>query len=316
MRAGLRRHTGAAITLFLLLPLMSCAKPELICAIDMGSNNFRRIVGSFASGRYVQTIETETLGVGDDVAANGRISEPKLLEIEKTLARFKSSCDTSGASRVMAVGTAAFRDAANADVVLGMAARLGIPMEVASERRESELAYLSGSLGRDGYAVIDNGSRSIELVARESGVLHYVVFNLGYRVAYEQFFAPATDAVQAYRDFEARLKQEASRAPFMKGKQKLVGVEFGDMADVLFPPAELEGRVLRIDTLRDKLREVTTMRPDAFEVLKNKQDIDRALPRLVVAVSMMEAFGYAQLELTKRELGAGLIIEAGLNAPR
>ena len=142
---------------------MSCAKPEpeLLCAIDMGSNNFRRIVGSFANGRYAQTIETETLGVGDDVAANSQISEPKLVEIEKTLARFKSSCDASGASRVMAIGTAAFRDAPNADVVVATAARLGIPMEVASERRESELAYLSGSLGRDGYAVIDNGSRSI-----------------------------------------------------------------------------------------------------------------------------------------------------------
>ena len=40
-------------------------------------------------------------------------------------------------------------------------------MEIATEKRESELAYLVGSLGRDGYAVIDNGSRSIELVAKE-----------------------------------------------------------------------------------------------------------------------------------------------------
>ena len=39
----------------------------------------------------VRQSETATLGVGDDVAANGRISEPKLVEIEKTLARFKSS---------------------------------------------------------------------------------------------------------------------------------------------------------------------------------------------------------------------------------
>lgn len=82
----------------------------------------------------------------------------------------------------------------------------------------------------------------------------------------------------------------------------------------LFPPGELEGRILGIEALRDRLREVTTMGPDAFEALKNTKDIDRALPRLVVAVSMMEAFGYTQLELTERELGAGLIIEAGLMA--
>ncbi len=41
-------------------------------------------------------------------------------------------------------------------------------------------------------------------------------------------------------------------------------------------------------------------------------DIDRALPRLVAAASLMDAFGYSQIELTERELGVGLIIEAGL----
>ena len=47
----------------------------------------------------------------------------------------------------------------------------------------------------------------------------------------------------------------------------------------------------------------------------NNPDIDRALPRLVAAVTLVEAFGYSQLELTERELGVGLIIEAGLRKP-
>jgi exopolyphosphatase/pppGpp-phosphohydrolase len=310
----LTRQAVAVMASFLPLLTTSSGSPRQMCAIDMGSNNFRRIIGSLANGQYVQTIETLRLGVGDDLAAHGRISEPKLVEIEKALSGFKLSCDRAGASPAIAVATAAFRDAPNTDVVIKMAARLGIAMEVATERRESELAYLVGSLGRDGYAVIDNGSRSIELVARENGAYRFSVFNLGYRVAYEKFFAPATDALEAYQAFDARLKQEWSRALFMKGKQKLVGVEFGDMTEVLFPPAKLEGRVLTLQALKDKLREVTTVSPDGFEALKNKKDIDRALPRLVVAVSMMETFGYSQMELTERELGAGLIIEAALKA--
>ena len=35
-------------------------------------------------------------------------------------------------------------------------------------------------------------------------------------------------------------------APFMKGMKTLVGVEFGEMAAGLFPPAPLEGRVLTV----------------------------------------------------------------------
>ena len=98
---------------------------------------------------------------------------------------FKASCEKEGAAPVVAIGTAAFREAPNGARAVEIAAKLGIPMEIATEKRESELAYLVGSLGQDGYAVIDNGSRSIELVSKEGRAPRYVVFNLGYRLAYE-----------------------------------------------------------------------------------------------------------------------------------
>jgi exopolyphosphatase/pppGpp-phosphohydrolase len=288
-----------------------------ICAIDMGSNSFRRIVGSFDKGRYTQrSIEKKTLGVGDDVTRHGRISDAKLTEIEEALSGFKTSCEKDGAAPVVAIGTSAFREAPNGGRAVEIAAKLGIPMEIATEKRESELAYLAGSLGEDGHAVIDNGSRSIELVTSNGGAARYVVFNLGYRVAYETFFARAEDpeaAVQAFRD---RLRQEALKAPFMKGKRKLVGVEFGEMAEVLFEPAALEGRVFTLQALKQKLHQITSSGAKQFQVLKKTKDLDRALPRLVVAVALTEEFGYSQLELTEREIGAGLIIEAGMKTPR
>ncbi|MCA1561867.1 MAG: hypothetical protein LC804_16910 [Acidobacteria bacterium] len=285
-----------------------------ICAIDMGSNSFRRIVGSFEKGRYEQrNIERRTLGVGDDVARHGRISDPKLAEIEEALSEFKTSCETEGAARVVAIGTSAFREAPNGARAVEIAAKLGIPMEIATEKRESELAYLVGSLGQDGYAVIENGSRSIELVSKDGRAPRYVVFNLGYRLAYEEFFAGADDPEAASVAFRDRLRQEARKAPFMRGKKKLVGVEFGEMVDVLFEPGEVDGRVFTRQELKQKLHQITTSRADEFQVLKKKKDIDRALPRLVVAAFLTEEFGYSRLELTERELGTGLIIEAGLH---
>ena len=47
---------------------------------------------------------------------------------------------------------------------------------------------------------------------------------------------------------------ELAKAAFMKGKSKLVGVEFGDMIEVLFEQRQVEGRVLTIDELRPKAR--------------------------------------------------------------
>jgi len=252
----------AALSLVAILSTIANAAPQApspICAIDMGSNTFRRIVGTFANGRYEQkNIDKRTLGVGDDVARHGRISDAKLAEIGEALAGFKTSCEKEGAAHVVAIGTSAFRDAPNGTRAIEIAATLGIPMEIASEQRESALAYLVGSLGQDGYAVIDNGSRSIELVAQDRRAPHYLVFNMGYRVAYETFFAAAEDPSAASRAFGDRLRQQALKAPFMKGRKRLVGVEFGEMADVLFEPAEIEGRVFTLEDLKQKLHQITS----------------------------------------------------------
>jgi exopolyphosphatase/pppGpp-phosphohydrolase len=300
--------------------LASCSRDSvhearpMTCAIDMGSNSFRRIVGSFHGGRYIETrIESKTMGVGDDVVRHGRISDAKMAEIADTLASFHGACQLDGTFKTVAVGTAAFRDAPNGARVVEIASRLGVSMEIASEQRESELAYLVGSLGMPDLAVIDNGSRSIELVARDAGAAQYAVFNLGYRIAWDEFFATAPAPAPAIAALRARLQKEAARAPFMKDRKKLVGVEYQEMADVLFEPGPVEGRVFTVASLKERLERIAAQ-PGEFAALKEQKDVDRALPRLVGAVTFAEAFGYAQIELTARQLGAGLIVEAGLHA--
>ena len=164
-----RRRVGLlALLLVTVVPAGAHAADadRLVCSIDMGSNSFKRIVGSFTAGRYKQIdIQKKTLGVGDDLTRNGKISAAKLADIEATLVEFKASCARYGTASIVAIGTAAFREAPNGTQVVELARKLGIRMEIATEKRESELAYLVGTLGRKGYAVIDNGSRSIELAS-------------------------------------------------------------------------------------------------------------------------------------------------------
>ena len=294
------------------LLMRSLAAEADMCAIDMGSNSVRRIVGSFANGRYAQrSMEVHTLSVGDDVTRYGRITDAMLAEIERTLTAFKNACDKDGAAPIVAVGTAAYRQASNGRRVAEIAGKVGISMEIATERRESELAYLVGSLGQDGVAVIDNGSRSIELTSKDSA-LRYRVVDLGYRVAYERFFANARDASAAVEAFRRELQRVASAAPFMKGKKTLVGIELGEMAAAVLEIADIEGHAIALGVLKQKLDEIRLMTPEAFEAFKKKKDIDRALPRLVVASTLAEAFGYSEIVLTVRELGTGLIIEAAM----
>ena len=96
----------------------------------------------------------------------------------------------------------------------------------------------------------------------------------------------------------------------MKGHSALAGVEFMEMAEILFAEVP-DGHVFTLTELKAKLDAIAAS-PDEFGRLKTIDDIDRALPRLVVAVDMIEAFGYTEMSVTSRQLGAGLIIEAGL----
>ena len=310
-----RQASVVSILLCLAFATVSCTRADNsampICAIDMGSNSFRRIAGSFDGQYRERSIEVRTLGVGDDVSRHGGISDGKMAEIEQTLSAFRTACEGEGARTILAIGTAAFREAPNGPAVVAKARALGIQMEIATEQRESELAYLVGSLGDANVAVIDNGSRSIELVAEADGAIRHHVFNLGYRVAFERYFAAAEDPAAAIAAFRTALAAEAAQAPFMTGRRKLVGIEFREMVDVLFGGGETEGRVLASEALRRRLTEIEMLDPGEFQRLKATKDVDRALPRLVVAQFLVDTFGYAQLELTRRELGTGLIIEAG-----
>jgi hypothetical protein len=101
----------------------------------------------------------------------------------------------------------------------------------------------------------------------------------------------------------------------MRGKKALIGVEFGEMADVLFEPGDIDGRVFTLQQLQQRLDHIRRASPSDFDALKKRTDIDRALPRLVVAAFLTELFGYDRFELTARELGTGLIVEAGMKKP-
>jgi hypothetical protein len=110
----------------LILPFSAASSDTgLVCAIDMGSNTFKLILGEMQEGNYVQHHFTKTrLGVGDDMSKTGVISPPKLKEIRQTLQKYLVICESKGISTIAAVATAAFREAKNQDDVVEIASSL------------------------------------------------------------------------------------------------------------------------------------------------------------------------------------------------
>jgi exopolyphosphatase/pppGpp-phosphohydrolase len=307
--------------IILLLTLMGLLFPfsavgsdtGLICAIDMGSNSFKVMVGEMKAGGYVQhQFIKNHLGVGDDMSKTGVISPPKLKEIRRTLEKYLAVCESKGIQKRAAVATAAFREAKNQSEVVEIAKSLHLPLEIASEERESQLAYLVGTLGTGNFAVIDNGSRTIELVASSVRGYQWSILQLGHWIAFQQFFQPAATFAEASERYHQELSPHLLAADFMKNRDGYAGVEMEDVARYLLSQDRVDGVRLSLETVSKKIAALKAMSDVEFGELKKVKDIDEILPRLVVLEQTLRTFGYREIQVFERELGAGLIIEKGI----
>ena len=286
-----------------------------ICAIDMGSNSFKLILGEMKDGKYFQHHFTKNrLGVGDDMAKTGVISPLKLKEIRQTLEKYMDVCASKGILTPTAVATAAFREAKNQGEVLAIAKSLNLPLEIASEERESQLAYFVGTLGQRNFAVIDNGSRTIELVTSAANGYQWSIFHLGYRIAFQQFFQPARTFAEANDRYRQALAPNLLSAGFMKNRDGYAGVEMEGVARYVLSQEQVDGVWISLDTVSRKTAALRAMSEDEFSQLKKMKDIDEILPRLVVLEETLIAFGYREMQVFERELGVGLIAEKGIQS--
>ena len=287
----------------------------LICAIDMGSNSFKLILGEMKAGKYVQHQFTKNrLGVGDDMSKTGVISSPKLKEIHQTLEKYLAVCESKGIQTRAAVATAAFREAKNQGEVVEIAKSLNLALEIASEERESQLAYWVATLGTGNFAVIDNGSRTIELVASSAVGYQWRVFQLGFRIAFQQFFQPAGTFAEASDRYHQQLAPHLLAAEFMKNRDGFAGVEMEEVARYLLSQDRVDGVRISLESVSKKIAALKAMSEDEFGQLKKVKDIDEILPRLVVMEQTLRTFGYGEIQVFERELGVGLIVEKGIQS--
>jgi exopolyphosphatase/pppGpp-phosphohydrolase len=302
------------VLVWLLLPFSAGrADTGMVCAIDMGSNSFKLILGEMIDGKYVQHQVTKNkLGVGDDMSKTAVISPPKLMEIRRMLENYLAVCDMKAIQMRAAVATAAFRESKNHGEVVEIAKSLSLPMEIASEERESQLAYLVGTLGKPNFAVIDNGSRSIELVSFDARGYQWSVFNLGFRIAFQRFFQPAKTFAEASESYRQQLAPRLLAAGFMKNRHGYAGVEMENVARYLLSQAKVDGIRISLDMVSRKLAALRALSEVEFSRLKKGKDIDEILPRLIVLEQTFITFGYSEIQVFERELGVGLIVEKGL----
>ena len=139
-----------------------------IGVIDIGSNSVRLVVYEGLTRSPTPIFNEKALcGLGREVQSTGMLAPDAVQHALDALRRYRALCDTMGVKKVLAIATAACRDARNGRAFIAQAERVcGAKIDVLSGKREAELTALgviSGVHRPDGI-VGDLGGGSLELV--------------------------------------------------------------------------------------------------------------------------------------------------------
>ena len=145
-------------------------QPEIIAAVDLGSNSFHMIVGELRHGQLaVLDRIRETVRLAEGLSEKGDISPDARVRALDCLSRFGERLREIEADRVRAAGTSTIRRAHEDTTFMAEAeAALGHPIEIISGIEEARLIYkgVTHSLPpTDGLRlVMDIGGGSTELI--------------------------------------------------------------------------------------------------------------------------------------------------------
>lgn len=151
----------------------SATPPELLAAIDMGSNSFHMVVARLVHGE-IRTLEKmgEKVQLGAGLDRYNRLTEEAQERAMACLSRFAQRLQGMPPEAVQVVGTNALRVARNTHEFMARAEEvLGYPVEIIAGREEARLIYLgvSHTLSDDSgrRLVIDIGGGSTEFIIGE-----------------------------------------------------------------------------------------------------------------------------------------------------
>ena len=283
-----------------------------VCAIDLGSRNFKAIVGRIAGGAVV----TRLLGkvradLGEHLAENrGSLSNAKIAEIIEALSSLAARGRAQGASSVLAVGTRALREARNAGDVVRAARAAGIRIEIASGEREAELAYLCATGGATNRLVSDLGSQSLEIAWRTEGAIETRCVDPGYVDAYADWFAGASGFAAARAGYDAFLARNIDRLP--AGTGQLLCLASNTAASYVLgrPKEEVTDRPLARSALDSAIRRLERLDPGSWRAHRDTMArAEKVLPGLVVLDHLMRRSGHREAVMVEAELPVGLIVD-------
>jgi exopolyphosphatase / guanosine-5'-triphosphate,3'-diphosphate pyrophosphatase len=182
-----------------------------VAAVDLGTNSTRLLVADVDGDRLEEVERRLTITrLGEGVDERRRLLPVPIARVRNTLAEYRRELESLGATRTLAIGTSAIRDADNGEAFLGeIEWSYGFETRLLDGDEEAALMLRGVGMGRDapldGALLVDIGGGSTELVQAANGVPPFAVsLDIGCVRVTERFLAsdPPThdelDAAAAY----------------------------------------------------------------------------------------------------------------------
>jgi len=302
---------------------------ERLAAIDVGSNSIRLLIATYdPSAGLVPIDEIKAQPrLAQGLAATGKLDPAAVERALTALRRMADVCRRRGATKIVAVATAAVREAKNgAEFVRRVRDEIGLPLQVIDTEHEAQLSYRSVRhhfrLDHTKALIADIGGGSLELVGAVDGLVE-LSRSLPYgAVRLTEQFVPGKRA--PHREVAALRKHLGKRLARQLPKRAWTGARIigsggtftnlGRMAvarrggDPTEPVHGIEVTVAEVEHLLEWLSTRTALQRRNVPGL-NPERADIILAGLTVIASLLERLDAGSVTVSAYGLREGLLWE-------
>jgi exopolyphosphatase/guanosine-5'-triphosphate,3'-diphosphate pyrophosphatase len=307
-----------------------------LAAIDLGSNTVRLLVADVDSEGGLRPVHGEQVVVrlGEGLAQHGVLAPAAMERALAAVREYATRARALGARRVLAVATAAVREADNRDEFVGRLAGVpGLEVRVVSGDEEARLTLLGVASGvapaAGSYCVLDIGGGSTELiVASGTRYVSAVSLRLGVVPLVERFLHADPVDWAEYSACVAHVEACLAAAAWPEirplGPRALVGTAGTittlaalDLGLAAYDPARVQGHrltVTAVRALRERLGALHVAERARLPCLEPGR-ADLIIPGIAVVLGVLEGLGLAELIVSDAGLREGILVGAGGLSP-
>jgi len=298
-----------------------------VAAVDLGTNSTRLLVADVDDGRLEEVERRLTITrLGEGVDDRRRLLPVPIARVRNVLADYRRELEGLGATRTLAIGTSALRDADNGEAFLGeIEWSYGFSTRMLDGIEEASMMLRGVASGRAAphgapllgdTLLVDIGGGSTELVlSQNGGVPHAASVDVGCVRLTERHLAsdpPSPDELEAAaNDVRAVLPVRPARAAIgVAGTVTTLAALDLELAEYdpqrthghRIPRASVERELGRLAgmTLEERLR-VPGIEPGRAPVI---------VAGLVILREILEAFGLDEIEASERDILHGAALAA------